>query len=205
MQVTPFFTDFDAANPPSELQWYCEPAHWRVEDGCLVLHTDAETDFWQRTHYGFQADNGHFYYTEATGDFTVTTHVRFAPAHQYDQAGLMLRLSADCWLKTSVEYEPELPNRLGAVVTNHGYSDWSTQDVGDELTELSLRVRREGRTYTVEYSLDEESDEEAYWSQIRQATLLDDDGDGAVMAGLYACSPKAAGFTAWFDYLQIAP
>ena len=37
-------------------------------------------------------------------------------------------------MKTSMEYEPidaEHPqpfNRLGSVVTNHGFSDWATQD-----------------------------------------------------------------------------
>lgn len=35
----------------------------------------------------------------------------------------MIRFSEDCWLKTSVEFESvKEPSRLGAVVTNHGYS-----------------------------------------------------------------------------------
>ena len=113
------------------LRWYCEPARWSVDHatGSLRIYPDAETDFWQRTHYGFRVDNGHFLFPPVDGRFVMTTHVRFEPVHQYDQAGLMVRLSPDCWLKTSVEYEPGPTNRLGVVVTNTGYSDWSTQEV----------------------------------------------------------------------------
>ena len=36
----------------------------------------------------------------------MTAHVAFNPVHRYDQAGLMVRVSPTCWLKTSVEHEP---------------------------------------------------------------------------------------------------
>ena len=48
---------------------------------------------------------------------------------QYDQCGIMVRLSEGIWLKTSIEFEGDEPARLGAVVTKGGFSDWSTQDV----------------------------------------------------------------------------
>ena len=203
MPASVFEEAFHSPDLPPQLQWMNPPQTWRIEDGALVLQPDAETDFWQRTHYGFQADNGHLLYAEMADDFVLTTTVRFRPAHQYDQAGLMVRLSPDCWLKTSVEYEPDEPNRLGAVVTNQGYSDWSTQDFPDDVLALSLRVRREGNTYVVEYSLDTEPGDDTRWTQIRMATLLEDDGRTSVLCGLYACSPKGAGFVASFDSLTL--
>ena len=84
--------------------------------------------------------------------------------NQYDQAGLMIRISSDCWLKTSVEYEPHTPNMLGAVVTNNGYSDWSTQEFPDDQNELLLRIKRERQDYIVEFTLPNFEDK---WSQIR--------------------------------------
>ena len=123
------------------------------------------------------------------------TFVRFRAVHQYDQAGLIVRLSPECWLKTSIEYEPDGANRLGAVVTNGGWSDWSTQDVPKTLSAVGLRVRREDSDYVVDYT--EHADGRA-WSQIRVAHLTDDDG-GIVECGLYACSPKGEGFVAEFD------
>jgi regulation of enolase protein 1 (concanavalin A-like superfamily) len=115
--------------------------------------------------------------------------------HQYDQAGVMVRASPSCWLKSSVEYEPAGPSRLGAVATNHGYSDWSTQSFASGPGEVWLRLRREGDDYIVEASADGKG-----WEQIRLAHLH----EGQVVAcGLYACSPKGAGFAAEFDHLTI--
>ncbi|MDQ6671620.1 MAG: DUF1349 domain-containing protein [Chloroflexota bacterium] len=184
------------------LAWRREPRHWQVEPeaGRLRVEPDGETDFWQRTHYGFQVDNGHFLFAEVGGSFRLATRVSFEPAHQYDQAGLMVRLSEDFWLKTSIEHEPGTTNRLGVVVTNAGYSDWSTQDVPSELREIWLRVERTGADYLVESSTTGTS-----WSQLRLAHLHRDDGLQPVAAGLYACSPKAPGYVAEFAFLSIEP
>jgi regulation of enolase protein 1 (concanavalin A-like superfamily) len=191
------YEDFSSPELDSRLQWFCAPQHWRIlaDASALEIRTDAATDFWQRTHYGFQADNGHFLYATVPGDCTVETHVRFAGKHQYDQAGLMVRFGPDCWLKTSVEYEPEEPNRLGAVVTRNGYSDWSTQDVHGELDAIGLRVVREGYTWMVYAAIGDR------WSQLRVAHL---EGEGPAQVGLYTCSPKGAGFAPRFDFLRIS-
>jgi uncharacterized protein len=129
----------------------------------------------------------------------MTTCVSFEPVHQYDQAGLMVRLSPECWLKTSVEYEPGPTNRLGVVVTNAGYSDWSTQEVPGSLLRIWLRVERAGSDYHVEWSIDGSE-----WTQLRLGHLHEDDGLRSVAAGIYACSPRAAGYAADFWFLDIA-
>ncbi|HQV30130.1 MAG TPA: DUF1349 domain-containing protein, partial [Thermoflexales bacterium] len=105
---------FDSATLSPELHWHCEPDHWSVDPakGVLRISPSANTDFWQRTHYGFEADSGHFLHLRAGGDFSLTTKVTSHPRHQYDQAGLMVRVSPACWLKTSVEFEPDEPSRL---------------------------------------------------------------------------------------------
>lgn len=190
------WTRFSSPGAQASLSWHSEPACWTINEDRLHIEPDAQTDFWQRTHYGFRADNGHFLFTEMSGDFVVSTHVRFRAQHQYDQAGLMVRLSAACWLKTSVEHEPGSRSRLGAVVTNGGYSDWSTQPF--EGNDVWLRIRREGADYIVDASDDGKS-----WEQLRMAHLADDDGQRSVMCGLYACSPKAAGFVAEFSHLDV--
>jgi regulation of enolase protein 1 (concanavalin A-like superfamily) len=194
------YESFHGPTLDARLSWRCEPASWRrlPERHLLRVETDASTDFWQRTHYGFQVDNGHFLHASVAGAFQMETHVRFAPVHQYDQAGLMVRLSEACWIKTSVEYEPDESNRLGVVVTNAAYSDWSTQDVPNHLVEVWLRVERRGADYLVEASRDGVT-----WSQLRLGHLHADDGQQTVEAGLYACSPKAAGYAAEFSFLRI--
>nr|WP_315400453.1 DUF1349 domain-containing protein [uncultured Duganella sp.] len=201
MSDTALHDTFDTTLDP-RLGWHCEPARWRIdrEAGCLRVHPDAGTDFWQRTHYGFQVDNGHFLHLRAGGDFVLTTKVTSRPAHQYDQAGLMVRLSPGCWLKTSVEFEPDGDNRLGVVVTNGHYSDWSTQPLAKDIDTVWLRVRAEDNDCIVESSLDG-----AQWTQMRMAHLHQRAGADAVDCGLYACSPKQAGFEAGFAFLSFVP
>jgi regulation of enolase protein 1 (concanavalin A-like superfamily) len=161
------------------------------------VEPEAATDFWRRTHYGFEFDNGHFLFAKIVGDFVLTVHVRFQPAHQYDQAGLMVRASPSCWLKASVEHEPAGPGRLGAVVTNYAYSDWSTQAFASGPASLWLRVRREGNDYLVEAGPDGRA-----WEQIRLAHLHEGAGQ-PVGVGVYACSPRGAGFVAEFSDLAL--
>ena len=59
-------------------------------------------------------------------------------------------------------------------------------------------MRREGQDYVVDASADGRE-----WEQIRMARLHDDRPDLEVTAGLYACSPKGAGFVAEFAYLDV--
>ncbi len=198
----PLHETFAGPTLDPRLVWHAAPARWRLdaEARCLRVRTDPATDFWQRTHYGFVADNGHFLHLRATGDFVATTRVTSRFSHQYDQAGLMLRVSPTCWLKTSVEFEVNGANRLGAVVTNAGYSDWSTQPLAKEIDTVWLRVRAESNDVIVDASLDGEA-----WEQIRMARMHERDGAASVQCGLYACSPKEAGFEAEFAFLRFEP
>jgi len=193
--------NFDKEQPDPRLRWHCEPSHWLIdrEKRVLTVEPDASTDFWQRTHNGQSADNGHFLGMDVAGDFVMTAQVSFDPVHRYDQAGLMVRVSPEGWLKTSVEFEPGSDSALGAVVTNFGHSDWSTQPYAPGAGEVWLRVRREGDDYIVDSSPDGLA-----WTQIRMAHLHQ--GRGLpVASGLYACSPKGAGFSAEFSRLTIRP
>ena len=196
---------FEGDRYDERLRWHCRPARWTIGESLLVVFPDPETDFWQRTHYGFCVDNGHFLGLPIEGDFVLSTKVRFFPIHQYDQAGLMVRYSPECWLKTAVEYEPEGDCRLGAVVTQGGYSDWSTQDFPADRNQLALRVRKQGDDLWVEHLEPGTlggSVQAAIWTQMRLAHISRPRGV-IPQVGLYACSPKGAGFRAEFEYLLI--
>jgi regulation of enolase protein 1 (concanavalin A-like superfamily) len=86
-------------------------------------------------------------------------------------------------------------NRLGAVVTNGGYSDWSTQNVGADVNRFRLRVTRRGADYLVESRLDGGD-----WSQLRLAHLGEDTGSASVQCGIYACSRSRPIHRAFHDF-----
>ena len=203
MPQKPIYETFEGPALHPALKWLNPPPAWQLDAAAsrLVVYPAGETDFWQRTHYGFRADNGHLLYAEVPGDAVITARIHSFPVQQYDQAGLMVRVSEECWLKTSVEFALGAPSHLGAVVTNGGYSDWSFEDFhGDGARGYGLRVRRECDDYLVEYA----EDDSGPWHLMRVTHLLVQPGL-PVWAGFYACSPKGAGFRAEVEYLKIEP
>lgn len=191
--------NFENQKLSDKLVWQCEPKEWFIDKSSseLVIKTDENTDYWQKTHYGFEADNGHFLYTETNKNFRITTKVKTLPKSKYDQAGLMIRLSKDIWIKTSLEYIPNGLSKLGAVVTNLGYSDWSTQYIDYKCEYLYFRISRIGQNGYVDFSLNGEE-----WNQIRIAHL-DIPDHFAIKAGLYACSPQGKNQEVRFNYIEI--
>ncbi|PAF38004.1 hypothetical protein CHH58_06170 [Terribacillus saccharophilus] len=190
---------FESEELNSLLQWRYEPQTWFVDkqNSQLVLKTDPETDFWQKTHYGFENDNGHFLYLKTEKNFRMTTKVKAQPNSKYDHAGLMIRYSKDVWVKSSLEYITASLSKLGVVVTNQGFSDWSTQYVKDKEIDLYFRISRINQNCYMDFSWDGEE-----WMQMRIAHL-DISADAPISAGLFACSPQGKDQTVRFDFLTI--
>jgi len=175
------------------------PDYYEINDNqAFIVRSKAETDFWLKTHYGFEVMNGHVFYNEKMTDFQAEVQLRMNPNSKYDQSGLFVMISEKCWLKTSLEYIPDGPSHLGAVVTNNGYSDWSTQDFPTELATQQLRFRivRKRGDYTIYVK------KSYQWEQIRIAHLMEDIGNTPVKIGFYTCSPsKNNGFeTEFLDF-----
>lgn len=172
-----------------------EPKTWRIDRG-LHVQTDPATDFWQRTHYGFQRTNGHALLTPTKGDFAVETAVEFTALTRYDQCGLLAWVNQENWIKCSIEWENPALSRLGSVVTNQGWSDWATQDVPSSLHRAWYRLSRTGDDFLTEFSTDGR-----VWTQIRMAHLST--APSLMEAGIYCCSPLGAGMRCRFDHLAV--
>ncbi len=179
-----------------KMKWFNKPQKYILGDKMLYVETDAKTDFWQRTHYGFRNDNAHMLYVETSHDFTMITKVKFNPVHQFDQCGLAIRIDEDNWLKTSIEYELESHAKLSVVATNLGYSDWSIQELDEKVNEASFRITREGQDYKVEVDICDRG-----WQLLRICHLHH--RNKSVKCGIYCCSPIEAGYHAIFEELKI--
>jgi uncharacterized protein len=200
----------------SSSEWLNEE-HVRVlsneDDDVLTVQTLSTSDYWCRTHYGFTNGNAPTHMLKRVGNdeqFTLTATVHFEPSNQYDQAGLIVLVDANCWIKTSVEYESDTePQRLGAVVTRDAWSDWSTQDVSADLRSVTLRIERR-RNHSLadlfHYVVSSSLDGGKSFSQMRMARLCDskaDKFDGTIQVGLYCCSPTKAGFKCSFSNVSV--
>jgi len=106
------------------MTWLNEPASSKGSGGKLFVHSRAKTDFWRKTFYGYITDNGHFFRLSASGDFVFQARVNGEYAALYDQAGLMVRLGAENWMKCGTEFCDG--QRHASVVFTRDFSDWST-------------------------------------------------------------------------------
>ena len=114
------------------LQWHNgEPAEWSVTGkGEVVVKPTPQLDYWSRTFYEpcLRKHDGQTLLTtvQADEEVTLTTCFTLEPRAQFDQAGVMIRVDDNCWVKAGIEFCDGVP-RLSCVVTNDGFSDWSTQ------------------------------------------------------------------------------
>jgi len=182
----------------ARLVWTRPPKIFSLADTRIVIETEPHTDLWQRTYYGFRNDNAPVLQLETDEEFfSFTVKTDFSGSHhRFDQCGIVLYLNSDNWLKGSVEYENEHFQRLGSVVTNHGYSDWATTDIPATVKTMWYRLSRRRSDYCIECSEDGVS-----FRQMRICHLWE--GAGAIRFGIYACSPEDSSFRAVFTDLSL--
>lgn len=171
---------------------------FNLKDGKLYVETAPHTDLWQRTYYHFRNDNAPVFQMSTDEKFfSFTVKTDFSGARRrFDQCGIVMYLDSENWLKASVEYENEKFSHLGSVVTNGGYSDWATTEIGREENVMWYRLSRREDDYRIECSRDGVN-----FSQMRICHMAK--GNGRIRFGIYACSPEDSSFTAVFSDFSV--
>ena len=121
-------------------KWTRQPKQVQIGENKVMIMTERGTDLWARTYYGFQNDNAPVFQIETSEPyFSFIVKTEFESACRFDQCGVVMYLDSDNWFKASIEYEDETIQRLGSVVTNHGYSDWATTDINADFSYVGRR------------------------------------------------------------------
>ena len=179
------------------LYWIREPRHTVMDDHKIEMITEPVTDLWQRTYCGFRNDNAPVLQMKTSEPyFSFVVKTEFESKHRFDQCGIVLYLDSDNWLKASIEFENEEFQRLGSVVTNHGYSDWATTDISASIKEMWYRLSRRESDYCMECSQDGVN-----FKQMRICHMWD--GAEEISFGIYACSPEESSFRAVFTDMKM--
>jgi hypothetical protein len=177
--------------------WLNEPPEWIDSFGRLAFTTAPDTDFWNRTHYGYRRHNGHFFGIGVAKDFSAEAVFSAEYEALYDQAGLMLRVDENTWLKTGIEYTDDAPH-FSVVVTRGDQSDWSVMPMpSGAMAETSVRLTRHGDAVRVQYRLADTD-----WALARLAYLP---MPTEVLVGPMACSPKGSGMKVEFARFDLGP
>jgi regulation of enolase protein 1 (concanavalin A-like superfamily) len=180
-----------------EAKWFFEPESYVIETERVEIITNPNTDFWQRTYYGFRNDNAHvLYITTDERYFSFTVKTEFNSNALFDQCGIVIYQNSENWVKACIEFHDNNTSWLGSVVTNNGYSDWSTADIGASVKYMWYRLSRRESDYRLENSFDGIN-----FKQMRIFHLVE--GEKEINFGLLACSPSKNSFKAIFTEMQV--
>jgi regulation of enolase protein 1 (concanavalin A-like superfamily) len=179
---------------PIEIMW--KSGAWTAlpvaaeESGGRLLVTAAEgSDAWRHTGYGFVHEDEHALLEGWDRGRAVEVSFIASFEAQFDQAGLMVRVDAERWIKAGVEFADGAP-QVGAVVTA-GKSDWSVAPVPEWAgREVTIRASRFEDAVIIRARVEDEP-----WRLVRLAPL---DPEAEVQAGPYCCAPSRAGLTVAF-------
>jgi len=174
-------------------RWLNEPTEAIASDVELSVTTDANTDFWRETHYGFVRDGGHFYAFQAGCDFTAQVRVQAHFEHLYDQAGLMVRVNERQWVKTGIEFSDGY-GLLGSVLTDE-VSDWATGRYDGNPSDFWIRVTVQSGVLRIQASGDGRT-----WPLVRLCPFREADH---YLVGPMCCTPGRAGLEVRFSEWQL--
>jgi regulation of enolase protein 1 (concanavalin A-like superfamily) len=177
----------------SRMSWMNEPASYQRLGETMVVHSRPKTDFWRKTFYGYITDNGHLSYLETTGDFTFQARVNGQYAALYDQAGLMVRLDAENWMKCGTEFFDG--RRHADVVFTRDFSDWSTMPDLSDTTAIWWRAVRKKDSIETLCSLAVQK-----FTSVRQGYFVP---GVKVRVGIMCAAPEGPGFEATFSDLKL--
>ncbi len=180
-----------------KLKWLRAPEYYEISEDKIVVVTEPYTDLWQRTYYHFRNDNAPVLQMETNEKyFSFVVKTEFDTKVRYDQSGIVMYLDSENWLKASVEYENSQIQRLGSVVTNNGYSDWSSVDIDPSIKTIWFRLSRRGDDFCIENSTDGLN-----FKQMRICHMFN--AKDTISFGIYACSAENSSFKATFTGMEI--
>ncbi len=188
-----FMTMVLSAQSLNNMQWFNEPEKWEIKNESLIMDVTPHSDYWRISHYGFTVDDGPFYYTTRGGEFEAKVKISGEYVARFDQAGLMLRIDHENWLKAGIEYVDGKYN-LSAVVT-HKTSDWSVITLDKPVEFIWIKVVRRLDAVEIFYSYDDKT-----YTMMRNCWMQD---NIPMMVGPVAACPDGNGFKAKFEHFEI--
>jgi len=177
----------------ARMTWMNDPASWRQVGARLLVRSRAKTDFWRKTFYGYITHSGHFFHLTASGDFTFQCRIDGQYAALYDQAGIMVHLDAENWMKCGTEFFDG--QRHASVVFTRDFSDWSTMPDLSNSGPIWWRAARKKDSIETLCSRDGKT-----FTSVRQGYFLP---GVKVEVGIMCAAPEGPGFQAVFDDVKL--
>ena len=176
-----------------KMNWFNEPENWKIENGTLTMDVTPKSDYWRISHYGFTVDDAPFYYAEYGGEFEAKVKIIGDYKVRFDQAGMMIRIDHENYIKTGIEFVDGKYN-LSTVVTHHT-SDWSVIALDQPVKELWIKAVRRLDAIEIFYSFDDKE-----YKMMRNAWM---EQNRPVNIGMFAACPDGNGFKVTFSDFKV--
>ncbi|MDE5785595.1 MAG: DUF1349 domain-containing protein [Duncaniella sp.] len=176
-----------------KMNWFNEPADWKINGNTLEMQVTPHCDYWRISHYGFTVDDAPFYYAEYGGEFEAKVKISGDYKVRFDQAGMMIRIDHENYIKTGIEYVDGKYN-ISAVVTHHT-SDWSVIALDRPVSSIWIKAVRRLDAVEIFYSFDDKE-----YVMMRNVWL---EANRPVKIGMFAASPDGEGFRAGFSDFKV--
>lgn len=193
MLVAVFFVWSVKAQTLEKMQWFNEPEKWTIENQVLSMFVTPKSDYWRISHYGFTVDDAPFYYALYGGEFEVKVKITGDYKNRFDQAGLMLRIDEQNYIKAGIEFVDGVYN-LSTVVT-HKTSDWSVIALEKPVPFIWIKAVRRLDAVEVFYSFDDKT-----YTMMRNAWMQD---NTPMMVGVMGACPDGDGFNVKFENFKV--
>ena len=172
--------------------WTNQPENSIEAGDELWVTASPESDYWNRTSYGFLHHSGHGLLADLEPNSAMEIEFLLDFDGQFDQAGLLLFANNENWIKAGVEFSDGLP-QAGAVVTSH-FSDWSVSPVSEWVNKwVRVRVSRTEQDVTIRAGI----------GPLRLMRVAPIDGSLDWKCGPMVCAPTRAGLSLRFRNWQL--
>ena len=177
----------------TSMRWLNEPNEWEIKDNKLSMQVTAQSDYWNKSHYGFTVQDGPFLYTERSGEFETVVKMSGVYKTRFDQVCLMLRIDDNNYIKTGVEYVDGVYNI--STVHTIDKSSWSVLALKEKPKSVWMKAKRRLDAVEIFYSIDGINfimTNTVYFPEFK-----------TVQVGMMAASPDGNGFKASFEEFKI--
>lgn len=177
----------------AKMNWFNEPEQWSIDGNTLTMAVTPQSDYWRISHYGFTVDDAPFYWAEYGGEFEAKVKISGDYKARFDQAGLMLRIDHENYIKAGIEFVDGKYN-LSVVVTHHT-SDWSVIAIDRPVPFIWIKAVRRLDAVEIFYSFDDVD-----YKMMRNAWMQD---NIPMRVGVMGACPDGDGFNAKFENFTV--
>ena len=182
-----------SAQTLEKMNWFNEPAKWDISDDKLIMHVTPKRDYCRKSNNVFTVDDAPFYYSEYGGEFEAKVKISGDYKVRFDQAGMMIRIDHENYIKAGIEYVDGKYN-LSTVVTHHT-SDWSVIALDKPVDFIWIKAVRRKDAIEVFYSFDDKE-----YIMMRNAWM---EANRPVKIGMMGACPDGNGFNVTFSDFSV--